>query len=49
MSPCIMPGPSEPTTEQMSHCLEPSTKEMAQLKNGTVLITISTRSDLYYV
>ncbi|KZT19841.1 hypothetical protein NEOLEDRAFT_1151707 [Neolentinus lepideus HHB14362 ss-1] len=32
--PCIMPGPKEPTAEQINHCMEPSMKEIAELKNG---------------
>ncbi|EPQ59179.1 hypothetical protein GLOTRDRAFT_54945, partial [Gloeophyllum trabeum ATCC 11539] len=31
---CIMPGPKEPTAQQLNHCMEPSTKEIAELKKG---------------
>jgi hypothetical protein len=32
MCPAILPGPNEPTSDQMNHCLEPSVKEMILLK-----------------
>ncbi|KAK0229713.1 hypothetical protein EDD85DRAFT_956810 [Armillaria nabsnona] len=32
--PSIMPGPKEPSPQQLNHCLEPSIKEMAILKDG---------------
>ncbi|KZT18597.1 hypothetical protein NEOLEDRAFT_1159410 [Neolentinus lepideus HHB14362 ss-1] len=31
---CIMPGPKEPSAQQINHCMEPSTKEIAELQNG---------------
>ncbi|KAG1731002.1 hypothetical protein EDB19DRAFT_2010037 [Suillus lakei] len=30
----IMPGPKEPNIVQINHCLEPSTRELMELKNG---------------
>lgn len=30
----IMPGPKEPNIQQINHCLEPSTRELMDLKNG---------------
>ncbi|SJL03635.1 uncharacterized protein ARMOST_06992 [Armillaria ostoyae] len=32
--PFVMLRPKEPTPQQLNHCLEPLTKEMAMLKNG---------------
>jgi len=31
----IMPGPKEPNVQQINHCLEPSSREIMELKNGT--------------
>ncbi|KAG1774897.1 hypothetical protein EV702DRAFT_1237500 [Suillus placidus] len=30
----IMPGPKEPNVQQINHCLEPSSREVMELKNG---------------
>ncbi|KAG1737090.1 uncharacterized protein EDB91DRAFT_1249737 [Suillus paluster] len=30
----IMPGPKEPNIQKINHCLEPSTRELMDLKNG---------------
>jgi hypothetical protein len=40
----VLPGPSEPSLEQLNHILEPFSLEIAQLQAGKLLIrTISRR------
>jgi hypothetical protein len=31
----IIPGPKEPNAQQINHCLEPSIRELIEVKNGT--------------
>ncbi|KAF9254739.1 hypothetical protein L218DRAFT_885652, partial [Marasmius fiardii PR-910] len=38
--PCIMPGPYEPTPDQLNNLLEPSVKEMRLLKNGQCSVSM---------
>lgn len=36
--PTITPGPTEPTTEQLNHCLEPIVRDVCKLKNGLLTL-----------
>ncbi|EIW73721.1 hypothetical protein CONPUDRAFT_160802 [Coniophora puteana RWD-64-598 SS2] len=37
----VMPGPKEPDVRQISHCMEPCTKEISILRNGITLCLMS--------
>jgi hypothetical protein len=39
-----LPGPKEPDQQQLNNCLEPGVKEMAQLKNGTLIFSAVART-----
>ncbi|KAG1760475.1 hypothetical protein EDD22DRAFT_990093 [Suillus occidentalis] len=43
----IMPGPKEPNVQQINHCLEPSSCELMELKNGIFCCMLGVKMDVH--